>query len=218
MSEEVSEVSQESEEKSGAANEESKENDITFYIDEAFGVLGSKLDGLKEQFGILEAEFKGKIKYDGHKEKIIDDLHREVQEYKNDLVKNLVRPVIMDIIHTVDDITKLVNNHKTKDPSELDPLKLIKQMEGISSDLEAILFRQGIEPFNCPQPEFDPKKQKIVETLTVDDVSKDKTVSQRVHDGYEWEGKVLRQESVNVYVYKPGLEDPGTNKNEEEES
>lgn len=216
VSEEVSEVSQESEEKNGAENEESKENDITFYIDEAFGVLGSKLDGLKEQFGILEAEFKSKIKYDGHKEKIINDLHREVQEYKNDLIKNFLRPIIMDTIHTIDDITKLVDNYDSKDSLELDPLKLVKQMKGIASDLEDILFRQGVESFNCEQLEFEPKQQKIIKTEITDDQSKDKTISRRVHNGYKWEENVLRREMVDVYVYKPEFSNPEINKNNEE--
>jgi molecular chaperone GrpE len=192
-----------------------EKNDGKFDSDAAFGALGAKLDALNEQVRVLDAEFKSKIKYDQHKEKIIDDLHNEVQEYKNDLVKGLLRPVVVDIIHTIDDINKLVHNHRSKDPSQLDPLKLVKQMAGISSDLEDILFRQGVESFDCPRDEFDPKRQRIIKTEGISDLSKDKTISKRVHNGYEWEGKVLRQEMVNVFVYKPGLENPGRNKNEE---
>jgi molecular chaperone GrpE len=126
----------------------------------------------------------------------------------------------MDIIFTIDDITKLVNNYKSKDPEELDPLKLYKQMESIGADLEDILSRQGVEPYSYSQPQFEPKRQKVVETGVTHDQSKDKTVLGQVQKGYEWEGKVLRQERVNVYVYQPELENPeiNGNKNEEEES
>jgi molecular chaperone GrpE (heat shock protein) len=103
----------------------------------------SKLDTLAERFGILESEFESKIKYDRHKEKIIDNLHKERQDYKNDLVKSLLRPMIMDIIHSIGGNTTLVNNLK-EDVPQLDPQELVKQMEGILYELEEVLFRQGV--------------------------------------------------------------------------
>lgn len=187
-------------------------------LEKILDTLRIKLDELKRQYESIEAEFKSKIKYDQHKEKIIDNLHRELQEYKNDWIRNLLRPLIIDIIHTIDDVTKLAANHKSKDISELDPLKLIKQMEGISSDLEDILQRQGVEPFNCNQQEFNPKRQKIINTESIGDKSKDKTISRSIYNGYEWEGKVIRQEGVNIYVYKPDSNEPELNQNKEKKS
>ncbi len=189
--------------------------DGTFNRDKTFTLLDSKLDTLGERFGILEAEFESKIKYDRHREKIIDNLHKELQDYKNDLVKSLLRPMIMDIIYAIDNNTTLVNNLKKE--SESDPQELIKQMEEIPSELEDILFRQGVDPFNCEQPQFDPKRQKIVKTEITDDPLNDKIISKRVHNGYQWEGKVLCRERVNVYLYKPGSKDPKTDKKEEKE-
>lgn len=184
-------------------------------VNDSLKEINLNLGELNKQLQDLDTEFKSKIKYDQHKEKIIDDLHREVQEYKNDLIRQLIRPVVMDIIHVIDDITKLVNNHKSKACSELDPLKLIKQMEDISSDLENVLSRQGIDSFSCEQPEFNPKSQRIIKTEITSDQAADRTIARKIHKGYEWDGKVLRQEMVNVFVYKPGLENPGKNKNEE---
>jgi molecular chaperone GrpE (heat shock protein) len=126
----------------------------------------------------------------------------------------------MDIIFTIDDIAKLVNNYKSKEQAELNPLKLLKQMEMTGADLEDILIRQGVESYSYSQPKFEPRRQKVVKTEVTHDRSKDKTVSRQVQKGYEWEGNVLRQERVNVYVYQPVLENPGIdeNKKEEEES
>ncbi len=186
-----------------------------FSKDGTFDTLVSKLDALGEQVQSLESEFKSKIKYDQHKEKVIDDLHRELQEYKNDLLKGLLCPLVLDVIHTIDDIRKLVHHHRLKDSTELSPLELIKQMAGISADLEDILFRQGIESFNCPQDEFDPGRQKIIKTENINEPSKDKTIAKRVHNGYDWEGKVLRKEMVDVFVYKPEAGSLAKNKDEE---
>jgi molecular chaperone GrpE len=197
--------------------EEPEEKKNTLGSDEAVGRLETKLEELKKQVGVLEVEFKTKIKYDQHKEKTIDQLHKEVQEYKNDLIKTLTRPVFMDIIHTIDNINKLAENYKAKEPAELDPMQLINQMSEIASELVEILFRHGVDPFNCQQAEFDPKRQKIIKTDVIGDQLKDKTISKRVQDGYEWDHKILRRESVNVYVYKPITEDRLENKNEEKE-
>jgi len=202
-------------------NEEFKEgfpDDGKFNIDGAFDSLNLKLDALGIRLENIESEFQSKIKYDQHKEKIIDDLHRELQKYKNDFIKSLISPVIIDIIHTIDGIAKLVNGHKANDDSELDPLKLIKQMEGIAADLEEIIFHQGVESYNSDRPEFDSKRQKIINTETTNDSSKDRYISRKVLKGYQWEGKVLRQEMVNVYVYKPDSNEPELIKSEEKES
>lgn len=202
-------------------NEEFKESfpgDGNFNIGGVFHSLNLKLDALGNRLENIESEFQSKIKYDQHKEKIIDDLHRELQEYKNDFIKSLISPVIIDIIHTIDGIAKLVNGHKANDASELDPLKLIKQMEGIAADLEEIIFRQGVESYNSDLLEFDAKRQRIITIETTNDPSKDRTISKKVLDGYKWEGKVLRQEMVNVYVYKPDSNEPELIKNEEKES
>lgn len=178
-------------------------------------VYDSKLDTLAERFTGLESEFESKIKYDRHRETIIDNLHKELQDYKNDLIKKLLRPMIMDIIHSIDNNNTLVKN--LREESQLEPQELLNQMEEISSELEEILFRQGVDLFDCKQPQFDPKRQKIVKTEPTDDPSKDKSIAKKVHNGYEWEGSVLCRERVNVYFYKPGSEDTKTNKNEEKE-
>jgi molecular chaperone GrpE len=193
------------------------END-EFNIERAIESLNMKLDTLNNRLENVETEFQSKIKYDLHKEKIIDDLHRELQEYKNDFIKSLMRPVIIDIIHTIDNITKLIKSHKTNDPSELDPLKLIRQMEGIAGDLEDIISQQGVESYTSDQSEFNSKRQRIIETEITDDIAKDKTISRKVLKGYQCEGKILRQEMVNVYIYKPDSTEPGLIKNEEKES
>ena len=200
----------------GKCEEEGEGEAEELKLSDAFEKINSKLDMLNESLEKLGADFNSKIRYDQKKEEIIDNLHREVQEYKNDLVKSLTRPIIMDVIHTIDDINKLTVEHKSKDPSELEPLKLIGQMEDISSDLEEILYRQGVDPFDSHLPAYDPKRQKVVKKEDTDDPSKDKTISKQVRKGYEWEGKVLRQEMVNVYVYKPGINVPEINKNNEE--
>jgi len=172
---------------------------------------------LNERLLGLENEFSSKLKYDQHKDKIIDKLHREVQDYKSGLLQNLLRPVIMDVIHTIDDIGRLADSHKSKKPEELDPVKLLNQMEGFAADLEEILYRQGVEAYHCEGLGFDPKRQKIVKTRSTEDESLNHSVCKRVHNGYCWDEKTFRPEMVHVYKYEPGSIEPVPGEEEKKE-
>ncbi len=48
-----------------------------------------------------------------------------------------------------------------------------------------------------------PARQRVVKSIPTEVPTQDKTVAQVIRVGYEWEGKVLRREMVNVYVYQP---------------
>jgi molecular chaperone GrpE len=161
------------------------------------------IDAIKNGITNLEKDFQTKLRYDQHKEKIIDNLHEELQGYKNDLYKKLQQPILLDIIHVMDDIKKLLGAHEEKDPAELDPEKLLKQMRDIPFDLEHLLYRQGVEPFSSKGGEkFDPAKQKVLKPITTGDKSEDKTIAKTIKNGYEWEGKIIRPEHVAVYVFR----------------
>jgi molecular chaperone GrpE (heat shock protein) len=91
--------------------------------------------------------FKAKLKYDAHKERIIDHLHQELQAYKNDIVKKHVQSLIMDLIKIIDDARKFTEHYRTKEPSLEDIAKLLDFLDHIPSDLEDILLWQGIKSF-----------------------------------------------------------------------
>ncbi|OQX21278.1 MAG: nucleotide exchange factor GrpE [Desulfobacteraceae bacterium IS3] len=164
--------------------------------------IDKKLAEIQEQMIHLENEFQSKLKYDAHKEKMIDKLHKELQEYKSDMLKKYLRSIVMDIIQMIDNIRKLTNHYHTQDASGNDPEKLLKLLESIPSDLEDLFYRQGVNPFTCDGNIFDASRQRILRTYDTSDKSKDKTVAESLRPGYEWEGKVIRPEMVAVYVYK----------------
>jgi PAS domain S-box-containing protein len=160
------------------------------------------LNEIHEQIAHLLNEFQSKLKYDSHKEKMIDKLHKELQEYKGDILKKYLRSIVMDIIQMIDNIRKLTHHYHTQGTSENDPEKLLKLLESIPSDLEDLFYRQGVTPFTCSGNTFDASRQRILKTLDTSDKSKDKTVAESLRPGYEWEGKVIRPEMIAVYVYK----------------
>lgn len=161
-----------------------------------------KLDGIEHQLESLHQEFQDKLKYDAHKEKMIDNLYQELQEYKNDLVKKHMASVVTDIIKIIDDIRKLTYHYRAKDPTAEDLPKLLDMIEDIPADLENLLSWQGINPFTCDDGVFDPRRQRVMRGIDTPDKSEDRTVAESIRPGYEWDGVVIRHEMVDVFKYK----------------
>lgn len=164
-----------------------------------------KLDGISKQLSDLHKEFQIKIKNDAHKDKVIDNLHQELQQYKNNHLKKYLLPTIMDIIQFIDGLRKLIKYLTLQRPEESDPqiqMKLTKLLKSIPSDLEDICFRQGISPFKCSDKAFNPGRQRILKKIQTEDIEKDKTVAESLRPGYVWDGEVIRPEVVSVYIFK----------------
>ncbi len=164
--------------------------------------LGTGLEKIENEMARLRSEFESKLKYDAHKNAIIDKLHQDLQEYKSDFLKKYIQTIIMDIIQIIDNLRKLAGHYEEQGMVDVDPGKLLDILKGIPSDLEDLFFRQGVKPYTCGGNEFDPSRQRILKTLTTDDKEKDKTVAESLRPGYEWEGQVIRPEMVAAYVYK----------------
>jgi molecular chaperone GrpE len=152
----------------------------------------------KCQQSILEA-FEDKLKYDSHKDKVIDELHRELQEYKRGLLKNLLKPLALDLIAAIDGNKKLIASLRKAENAPAD--KLWQVIEGYHEELASILYRQGIEAF-AEAGAFNPGRQKILRVLPSADPAQNKQIAATVAQGYEWDGQILRQELVNVYKYQ----------------
>ncbi|MDE5414055.1 nucleotide exchange factor GrpE [Alkalihalobacterium chitinilyticum] len=169
------------------------------YNNETLLEIRSEMTKLQELQKSLNSDFMAKLKYDQHKESLIDRLHNEVQEYKQDLVKSTMMPVINDLIMVIDGIQKLTENHRSSE-QPIDPEKLLKQMEMITGDIEEVLYRQGVEPYESLEETFNPLKQKVHSTEMTQDGDKEKKIARRYRKGYEWDGKNIRKEFVSVYT------------------
>jgi len=172
--------------------------------------LKHQLDTIQAQLDELKDEFAGKLKYDAHKDKIIDKLHQELQEYKQDIVKKHILSIVLDVVKVADDIRKWLAYFRSLDVSQRDPVKLFRYLEAIPSDLEDIFYWQGVKPYINREGPFNPTKQRAIKKVPTDDLSKDKTIAKSIRPGYEWENKVIRQEMVSVYVYEDEKESGDT--------
>lgn len=167
--------------------------------------IDRKLDSIGKQLAELRKEFQYKIKNDAQKDRIIDNLHQELQLYKSNHLKKYLLPIIMDIIQFIDGLRKLIQ-YLALDRSDGNDaqksIKLFKLLKSIPSDLEDICSKQGISPFKCNERFFDPSRQRILKTISMENPEKDKTVAESLRPGYVWDGELIRPELVSVYIYK----------------
>jgi len=166
--------------------------------------LSACLRQIQDQLLLLQRDFEGKLKYDAHKDKVIDRLHDELQEYKQDLLKKHLLTVILDVIKIADDIRKWLHHFRALEPAQRDPLKLFRYLEAIPTDLEDVFYWHGVKPFASTEGAFDPTRQRVVKKVSTTDPSKDKTIARSLRPGYIWDDKVIRQEMVAVYVHDDG--------------
>ncbi len=171
--------------------------------------------GIKRQIDNLFHAFESKLKYDQHKEKIIDDLHHALQDYRQGLIKKYLQRVFTDIIKIVDDIKKCTLHYQNHPDHNEVSQKLLSYIECIASDLEDLFSLEGVVPFTCEGNDLDPARQRVVKKIETEDPEKDKKIAEHLRSGYEWDGRVIRPEMVSVYVKK--APDTGINTSTEEE-
>jgi molecular chaperone GrpE (heat shock protein) len=160
------------------------------------------LEIICQQLENLEKEFQSKLKYDSHKEKIIDNLHRELQGYKENLVRKLLMNTFKDIIKVIDDIQKMIQYFDANQTLDENPGKILSFLKAVPSDLEDILVYQGVTPFCSLENAFDPSRQRVMKKIATSEYEKDKTVAEHLRPGYAHEDHIIRPELVDVYVFE----------------
>ncbi len=165
---------------------------------EALVALG---ETIHRRLDTLQTRFEREVRAEATREKVVDRLHAELQEYKQDLLLNVLRPVFVDLIQLHDDIGKIVD---AQPASEGETRRLLDLMRDFQQGITDILYRQGVEPFVQEGDAFDPRRQRAVATVPTDDPSLAKKIAARHRQGFQAlsSEKVIRPEIVSVYALK----------------
>lgn len=188
---------------------EEKEWDEEFDENEEPSAIDSLLENsetLLEQVSALNKKFDQKIKTDMHKAEMFDNMHKELTQYKNGLITQVINNILIDIIQIIDINDKNISLFENQDCSEENYEKIIKILKGISEDLTDVLYRQSVEPYTLD--EIDVKRQKILQVIPTNDISLDRTIAKKIVPGYEKNGKIIRPERISIYKYKESEENP----------
>lgn len=151
----------------------------------------------------LSGLFRDKIETDAHKQKLFDEMHAELQQYKNNFIDTLTRPMEGDVIKLIDDIEKSMEVYRARQFTHDNYRRLFTLFEGVATDLTDLLYRHGLEPFSQEGDDVEVGRQKVLATMPTDKPKLDKKVAVRHSKGWEKNGKVVRPERVTVYLYTP---------------
>ncbi len=167
-------------------------------LTEAVTALGATLAG---RLDALQALFDREVRAEATREKVVDRLHAELQEYKQGLLLGILRPVFVDLIQLHDDIGKMV---AAQGPAEGEVARLLEIMQGYQQAIEDILDRQGVEAFQEEGETFDPRRQRAVATVPTDDPGLAKTIAGRLRKGFRTVSgdRLIRPEIVSVYTLR----------------
>lgn len=156
-----------------------------------------------ENISTLQQSFDSKLKNDKHKDEIIDRQYRELEEFRSGLIEKVTLQIANDIIFEIDDTEKILKFYRNTDFSEENYKKLLKIFQDFSGALRDLLDKHEISSY-CGEigSAFNPKRQRAMKTTETSDASLDKTIKESLRWGFELEGKIIRAEMVDVYVYK----------------
>ncbi|MFO0953942.1 MAG: nucleotide exchange factor GrpE [Isosphaeraceae bacterium] len=166
---------------------------------EVLAAVESMASRLESRLDSLSTLFDREIRAEATREKVVDRLHAELQEYKQDLLLSTLRPVFIDLIQLHDDMGKVASPANDAQG----PGRMVELLQGFQQGIEDILYRQGVEPFQLEGDQFDPRRQRAVSTVPTDDPTRARTVAARLRKGFQAGERVIRPEIVSVYSYKP---------------
>ena len=71
------------------------------------------IKGLSDQLGrrleSLQTTFERELRGEATRERVVDRLHAELQDYKQDFLLKVQRPIFIDLIQLHDDIGKMID-------------------------------------------------------------------------------------------------------------
>lgn len=163
----------------------------------------------------LEGLFRARIAHTDHEEKIVDQMHRELQKHREGLYAQLVRPILLDVIQVRDSIRRMAAAYREKPEGQRDIPN--KTFGDYALDLQDILERNEVEVFEtAPGQAFAPLRQRVIKKVPTGQEELHGKVAASLSDGYSYNGRTLSPEKVAVYVYeKPAAETAETEKSEE---
>lgn len=166
-------------------------------LQEVVEAIGRVEQSLSRRLDSLQAQFDREIRAETTREKVVDRLHAELQEYKQDLLLSTLKPIFLDLIQLHDDIGKIIA--AAAEPAAAES-RLLEQMRGFQQGVEDILYRQGVEAFSLDSDEFDARRQRAAATVPANDPSLSRRVCARLRKGFASGEKVIRPEVVSVYA------------------
>lgn len=179
--------------------------------DKFVSIINSILE-LTDKMNQMNQLFVQKIAHITHEEKMVDQMHAELQKYKEDMYAQLVRPILLDIIEIRDSILRISASFAAK-PEDKQCIPL-KTFSGYAYDVQDILERNNITIYDSKEGDvFSPIKQRVIKKIITSVEDLHGKIAESLSSGYEYLGKTISPEKVVVYVYQKTKNEEGDSNN-----
>jgi len=154
------------------------------------------------------AEILEQIKVSNRKDEIIDNLHKELQQYKSGFQEAIIAPLLKTIVREYGWVSRQYRFYLEKSQEEPQSElfnKLLLEFKVFSSSLLRLLSDYDIEPFTFKEgDENDLKLQNIVEIIETGDLQQDGTVAECIACGFRniKNNRLFCQAEVKIYKLK----------------
>lgn len=161
---------------------------------------------LLERIESLDKLFNARIMHTDYEEKIVDNMHKELQKYKEDMYAQLVRPILLDVIEVRDSILRIAATYQAKAEGEQDIPN--KTFAGYAFDLQDILEKNDVEIYKGQEgDDFTPIKQRVVKKVATSEEILHGKVAESLSCGYSYNGRVISAEKISIYYYEKPIEE-----------
>ncbi|GAA2806587.1 nucleotide exchange factor GrpE [Saccharopolyspora taberi] len=133
------------------------------------------------------------------RERVIDNLHAEVERLRAGEQSLLLRPIVTDLQNLRNDLLR----QATTLPTEVDRERTAGLLESFALSVELALERCGSEPIRpAAGDRFDAREHRAVKLVPTDSAEQDETVAAVVADGYRDTGNDRITAPARVHVYR----------------
>ena len=179
-----------------AASEQTREANLSSL---SIAVVEAKLDGIHSSLEILGTRFEREVADQSIQRSVIEKLHREMLDYKEDFLQKAMEPMFRRLIGWADHFEEIL----AQEDIRKDDLTFMYD------ELIDALDRYGVEQFATDGTQFDSSLQKIVKVEVTSDATLNRVVARRISSGYRSSSRIVRPEPVVAYKFVPPTGTPG---------
>ena len=188
-----------------AEQEETDKNDNSKNDEDKLEKILENIEDINGKVEILNNLFLKKIQSIEFEKKTTDKLYKELQEYKNDMYFQLIKPIVMSLVSIRESMKKNLKSFGAMSEEEKSEI-----LQSYIEEVEIILENNDIEIYetNIENNSYvDVKKQKIIKKIETPYEQLHGKIENILSSGYKYKDKIISPEKVEVNIYKKPEED-----------
>lgn len=183
--------------------------------DEQPALQTDSLAKVNQSLSELRQLFEEQIARNQNQYNMFGATYREMKEYKERvLLEAYHKPIIHSLIRFYDSFKQLESQlndllNGTEDTRSDDLSQFQQNVENTRFELEEVLYRLDVTPYEERLETLDRKLHKTIGTKPADTPEQDGKVAEIHKTGFHWGDKVVRPEEVTIFRYTPPLTKEG---------